>query len=312
MSLSPARTASYGEGVHGGFVDDETTARRDARTGVDRFGELLVAGLRRLEHLDARRRLAIVWCATAAAIGVNWLAGVDTSVMLEYVVVATLAAWLLPGWRAAPVVVASAAASGVVGYLDDGPDASIRLVVLNSVLRAATLCLIVVMVAGLRRHVAHAERAVQVDSLTGCESRRAILDRLESEVRQSHRHGTPLCVLYLDLDAFKSVNDRLGHAAGDDVLCRFVALVGAHVRERDVLGRVGGDEFLLVCPNTPLADARQLAQRLTRVPDIPAVTIGTAMLPPREPWFDADAAAEAAASELLAAADAAMYEAKPR
>jgi diguanylate cyclase (GGDEF)-like protein len=275
---------------------------------VDRVVDRFVDGLGWLERVDWSRRWTIVTAAFVTAVMIDAITGPEASVMLEYVISVALAAWLLRGWSVPAFTVAGGAASGIVRLLDPGPPVATWMVAVNTGLRAMTLAVVALIVAGLRRHVEHAERAVRIDVLTGCESRRAILDRLESEVRQAHRHGTPLCVLYLDLDAFKAVNDRYGHAAGDAVLRRFVDLVGMHVRERDVLGRVGGDEFLLICPATAGDEAYQLARRLRAVQGIPEVSIGVAELHARAP----DVVATVAASELLARADAAMYATKPR
>jgi diguanylate cyclase (GGDEF)-like protein len=275
---------------------------------VDRVVDRFVDGLGRLERVDRPARWAIVSAALALAVLVDVVTGPQATVMLEYVITVVLAAWLLRGWSVPAFSVVAGAASGVVRLLDRGHGVDDWLVAVNAGLRTVSLAVVALIVAGLRRHVEHAERAVRIDVLTGCESRRAILDRLESEVRQAHRHGTPLSVLYLDLDAFKEVNDRHGHAAGDEVLRRFVALVGLHVRERDVLGRVGGDEFLLVCPATSRDEAHQLSRRLRAVQGLPAVSIGVAGLHEPEPH----AVDAALASELLARADAAMYATKPR
>lgn len=295
---------------------DEPTSEPAGRDGLGRPGDHLldravdrfVDGLGRLARVDRVSRRVIVGVAFVAALAIDVITGPEASVMLEYVIAVSLAAWLLRGWVVPALTVAAGASSGVVRMLDPGRPIATWIVAANAGLRGVTLAVVALIVAGLRRHVEHAERAVRVDVLTGCESRRSILDRLESEVRQAHRHGMPLCVLYLDLDAFKSVNDRYGHAAGDEVLQRFVRLVEAHVRERDVLGRVGGDEFLLICPATTHHEAEQLAHRLQGVPGLPAVSIGIAQIGGRAP----DVAANAVASELLARADAAMYATKPR
>lgn len=295
---------------------DEPTSDPAERDGPGRPGDHLldravdrfVDGLGWLARVDRVSRWTLVATAFVAAVAIDVLTGPEASVMLEYVIAVALAAWLLRGWVVPALTVAAGASSGVVRMLDPGRPVPTWIVAANAGLRGVTLAVVALIVAGLRRHVEHAERTARVDVLTGCESRRSILDRLESEVRQAHRHDTPLCVLYLDLDSFKAVNDRYGHAAGDEVLRRFVGLVEAHVRERDVLGRVGGDEFLLICPATVHHDAEQLADRLRGVPGLPAVSIGIAELSGPSP----DVIADALASELLGRADAAMYATKPR
>lgn len=294
--------------MHGGVHGQEATGPSGWRERIERTGDRLVEWLREQQGSPRWVRGSTVVVLTVAAGAINYATGPEASVVLEYVLAVGAAAWLLRGWPVALVVVTCASLSGVILYAIREPDLPGWLIVVNAVLRFVTLSLIAMVIAALRRHVERADRAVQVDALTGCESRRAILTRLEAEVRQAHRHGTPLCVLYLDLDRFKAVNDEYGHAAGDALLRQFTRTVGAHVRERDILGRVGGDEFLLVCPATPAWEAEHLARRLRALPGIAPVSIGVASLRDVDPH----GGPHVVASELLARADAAMYAVKPR
>lgn len=89
------------------------------------------------------------------------------------------------------------------------------------------------------------------DSLTGLSNRRLGEERLAAEVARSERHGHPLSVLLLDLNRFKGINDRYGHAAGDLVLKAFAARLNKVIRASDLAARLGGDEFLLILPECP-------------------------------------------------------------
>jgi diguanylate cyclase (GGDEF)-like protein len=112
----------------------------------------------------------------------------------------------------------------------------------------------------------------------------------------------------MDLDGFKLINDSLGHAAGDQVLVQFVAAVGRHLRKQDQLGRMGGEEFVLLLPETTLEEATLVAERIRTAtqaiqePCAFTVSIGVAQL------FQGEAALET----LMERADAAMYRAKAR
>lgn len=101
-----------------------------------------------------------------------------------------------------------------------------------------------------------------VDSLTGVLSRRAFLDAVQREFNRSSRYGRPAAVLALDLDHFKQVNDTHGHAIGDRVLRECADAWKSVLRDQDILGRTGGEEFFAVLPETPPASARQVAERL--------------------------------------------------
>jgi diguanylate cyclase (GGDEF)-like protein len=101
-----------------------------------------------------------------------------------------------------------------------------------------------------------------VDALTGCLNRRALLDQLETETERVRRYGQAVSVLMVDLDYFKHVNDTHGHLAGDSVLHQVGVLLRSELRAVDTVARFGGDEFIMLLPETSLAGARALADRI--------------------------------------------------
>lgn len=102
------------------------------------------------------------------------------------------------------------------------------------------------------------------DPLTGASNRRHFRERLDSEWPWASRHLRPCAVLAMDLDHFKRVNDVFGHAAGDQVLREFVELVVRCVRREDLLGRLGGEEFAVLCRDTAVFGALRAAERIRR------------------------------------------------
>jgi diguanylate cyclase (GGDEF)-like protein len=155
-------------------------------------------------------------------------------------------------------------------------------------------------------------RLAVTDDLTRAYNYRVLGPRLGEEVSRAGRYGEPLSVLMMDLDHFKLVNDRYGHAVGDEVLRGFVDRVRTEVRQPDVLIRRGGEEFLLVMPSTSESDAQKVAERIrASVGSRPieteggsvdlTVSIGVATWTPGE-----------GPSALEARADAALYRAKNR
>ena len=101
------------------------------------------------------------------------------------------------------------------------------------------------------------------DALTGLPNRTLILDRVEQMLVRSRRHQTPVAALFIDLDNFKSINDTLGHGAGDELLRAVAARLDGVVRDTDALGRLGGDEFVVVAEELSLAAGPELiAERL--------------------------------------------------
>ncbi len=102
------------------------------------------------------------------------------------------------------------------------------------------------------------------DPLTGVRNRRFLDERLVEEVARARRHGTPLACLFIDIDRFKRLNDRHGHATGDVVLQGVAARIAASLRMTDLLTRYGGEEFAVLQPGTDLGEAQRVAERILR------------------------------------------------
>jgi diguanylate cyclase (GGDEF)-like protein len=153
------------------------------------------------------------------------------------------------------------------------------------------------------------ERQALVDGLTGLANRRAATDALHAEAARAARLQTPLAVVLADLDGFKDVNDEYGHAVGDEVLRVFADVLRQTVRESDVAGRWGGEEFLLLLPGADEEGAVQLAERVRvgfadrSIPGAPSLRVSAS-------FGVAEYAGEANSEALLAAADGALYRAK--
>ena len=107
-------------------------------------------------------------------------------------------------------------------------------------------------------------RLSRQDTLTGAGNRLMLSERLDYELVRHRRHERPLAVLAMDLDGFKAVNDRFGHAAGDEVLVAVSRAIGSAVREQDTVVRLGGDEFCVLAPESDRYATIQLAERVRR------------------------------------------------
>jgi diguanylate cyclase (GGDEF)-like protein len=163
--------------------------------------------------------------------------------------------------------------------------------------------------------LAEAERTSMTDSLTGLYNRRSLDSLMLREVALAERHGQTLSLVMIDMDHFKEVNDAHGHAAGDHLLRSFADSVRATLRRTDLAFRYGGDEFVIALPQTTVAQAQQVVQKLRQafanidfrdaihgLKEQPTLSVGVA-----------ERSIEAGVlqwSALLAAADAALYEAK--
>jgi diguanylate cyclase len=155
-----------------------------------------------------------------------------------------------------------------------------------------------------------AEQLAASDPLTGAMSRRAILPLIEKALKRVARTGNPACVAMIDLDWFKSVNDRFGHLAGDQVLRRVVECIRACSRESDAVGRYGGEEFVLLLPG---ADQHAGARLIERIRSAVAAADWSGIGPNLKVSVSCGMASVRAADtvdEVLARADQALYEAK--
>jgi len=161
--------------------------------------------------------------------------------------------------------------------------------------------------AALRESEARLRDLASRDALTGLFNRRMLVERLEEEMRRSRRSQRPFSIAMLDLDHFKRVNDELGHQTGDEVLKAFSEDLTQRLRKTDFVGRWGGEEFLVILPETNETTARQLLDEVRKhvgrerdgLPTF-TVSVGLAEYPTR--------ASEV--TPLVAAADARLYEAK--
>ncbi len=150
-----------------------------------------------------------------------------------------------------------------------------------------------------------------VDPLTGVSNRATVLHQLEKHHELARRHRRPLTVILADLDHFKRINDTHGHAAGDEVLRAFGGLLTGRLRGSDYVGRLGGEEFLMVLPETTAAMALHVAEKLRRgLEEAPVAFQGMSLRATCSLGLAEMNSADADGGDLLARADAALYQAK--
>ena len=160
----------------------------------------------------------------------------------------------------------------------------------------------------LMRARAEAEQLARIDELTGLANRRALYEEGENLAAQSRRLGNPLSLIALDVDHFKQINDTHGHLWGDNALQHLSRLLTASLRETDVCGRIGGEEFAILLPGTPLEDAVGVAETLRAKLEASPLVMPTGELPMTASLGVTEG--NAPVGELIRQADVALYRAK--
>ena len=156
-----------------------------------------------------------------------------------------------------------------------------------------------------------AQEAALTDVLTGLYNRRHAIDRLAQEWAEAERGHRPLCILSIDIDHFKAVNDTHGHDVGDAALRQFAEILRAFSRAADVACRFGGEEFLLIAPDTPLEGAVNLAERIRRAVEAkPLVAAGVSLRLTASVGVAEKAPHHANIDQLIKSGDEALYQAK--
>jgi diguanylate cyclase (GGDEF)-like protein len=160
--------------------------------------------------------------------------------------------------------------------------------------------------------IAEAERLSQTDDLTKLHNARFLRQYLIAEVRRARRYGSMVSAMFLDLDDFKAVNDRHGHLVGSHVLMEMAAVILSSVRDTDVVARYGGDEFVVILPETGAEQSARVAERVRATVSEHSFTGGRNLRLRLTASFGVASFPAHANSpqQLVAAADAAMYEAK--
>jgi len=250
----------------------------------------------------------IAWAALAAGVFVlNVRTSADLRLGILYVIPVVLAAWHDGlGWGISFALATALLRFGV--GIDQMPlETPLQVRILNEVAYLAVVGVAIAGLSQLRRTQSQLQLLATHDPLTTVLNARAFASQVAQELGRNRRYGRPLALVYLDLDDFKKVNDAHGHATGDAVLRLVADAMRSAVRQADVVGRLGGDEFGVLMPETDGTVAHAVANRLaggirTVFRGTPSVTASIGVV--------AVSGTEAGSDELLRKADQAMYEAK--
>ena len=225
-------------------------------------------------RLPPARAWAMTIAALSVALAIDNVTGPQVNLVLVYLMIACFASWCLGERVGLAVGLSSVLLTGWInGFNSAFPSQGLELpsaaTVWNTIGRVLSMGLLVALASGLRRALDLARWRASTDGLTGVLNKATFVRRMQALVSQSRRQKDALVIAYIDLDGFKAVNDGLGHAAGDALLCRFAEAAADAIRGDDLFARVGGDEFMVLlnvddCAQGDIA-AERLHARLTAI-----------------------------------------------
>ena len=246
--------------------------------------------------------------ALVLAIGIaDFVTGPQLAFTVFYLAPIAVAEWRF-GLSAGTLVAVIAANTWLATDLVDRSYDNVFIPLWNTTSRFVLFMIVLRLLANLRVALGRQTHLARLDPLTGLLNARAFTDASKRAVEQAQRDQVPFTFVYLDLDDFKAINDKLGHAGGDKALRTVAEQLWASVRATDLVGRLGGDEFALLFPNTGSAAAKVVLTNL-----LDRVSRGLTRLP-IEVTFSAGAATflvePDSLDDVIKATDALMFEAK--
>ncbi len=228
--------------------------------------DLLPARIRALPAILERwprGRILVLCTLLLAAFGyLDFVTGWEISLSVFYLLPIGLASWYIGRWAGAALAGAGAGLS-IAGDVLAGIAFSHPLIAAwNGLVRLAGFLVVVAVIEELRRALHAASDLARSDPLTGLPNARAFHEHAARIAAESARYGRPVALAFLDLDGFKAINDSRGHAAGDVLLCLAADAMTNFLRSSDLAARVGGDEFVVLLPETDLSDASAAIAKL--------------------------------------------------
>lgn len=246
--------------------------------------------------------------AMAAVVTIDLVTGGEVSVSIFFLIPVGFTAWYTTRRFTALVAITSAVLWFVADRLAGASYSNEFIPIWNASVRLGFFLIVAALLFGLRASLRRQESLARHDHLTGLANLRHFSAMAAQEIYRASRYQHPLSVAYLDLDDFKSVNDRFGHQKGDQLLRAVATAIAGEVRLSDTVARLGGDEFALLMPETgqdaALAVLAKLQDRLAaaEISDDFGITLSMGCVTYPDPPDSVD--------ELIKDADSLMYEAK--
>ncbi len=222
-----------------------------------------------LDYLDGRspRTLAVVSLLLTAIIGVlDFLTGFVISFGVFYLLPVSIASWYVNSRFGKGMSIITAATWLTANLLTEPPsEYSIAVLVWNATTRLGFFLVTSILLVKLKSALAREKNLARTDGLTGLLNSRAFEAASLEEIERARRYLYPLSMIYLDLDDFKLINDREGHASGDRLLAELARILRLNLRSSDIIGRLGGDEFAILLPETDSHAGEKICEKLREI-----------------------------------------------
>ena len=217
-----------------------------------------------VKRRNYRNYLVAVGCLLATIlIGViRFLTGPEFALSLFYLLPVALGTWYTGIWVGVVISFTSAISWLIADLSMRSAFSSAWIPYLNETFRLTVFLIVTLILTKLKRAMDGHKALGRTDPLTTVPNRRAFYDLAELELNKARRYQKPLSVLYVDIDNFKKINDRLGHHIGDALLCSAAKMIKSNIRAIDIIGRFGGDEFVILLAETGPESVALVARKL--------------------------------------------------
>jgi diguanylate cyclase (GGDEF)-like protein len=208
----------------------------------------------------------VIGVGLVAVLGyIDYVTGYEILISLFYLIPIFIASWSVSLWGGISVAVLSAATTQIINALAGEHFSQPIIFYWNSIARLAIFVTVSVLSTQLYRLLEEEKTISHTDFLTETANSRAFYEKVIVNLNNARRGRVPITILYLDVDNFKSINDKYGHNTGDKLLRKVGAAMLQNVRITDTVARMGGDEFAILFPNTSYAAAQKVAVKIGKV-----------------------------------------------
>ena len=261
-----------------------------------------------LNQQTKSRLTALGFCIIALVGILDHLTGPELFVSIFYFIPIFLVTWFTERWVGIMISIASALTWLLADFTSGHTYSHPAIPYWNMSVRLGTFLVITFLLSTLKHALEHEEELARTDSLTGVANRRYLIELASAEINRAGRYKHPFTVVHIDLDNFKTVNDRFGHNVGDALLRSVVSTIRNNIRATDIVARFGGDEFIILLPETGPESAGVITDKIQKIsldlmqknqwPVTLSLGVATFILPP------------STVDEMLKISDGLMYAAK--